>query len=50
MESPIGRVVERGFRLHRMKSLGVMFTLDDLTEEDLTVLEIIEAERPRQGG
>ena len=48
MDSPLGGLVRRCFRLLNAKTMGLTITLSDLTEEEFRVLEMIEAERTQQ--
>jgi len=50
MDSPNGALVRRCFRLLNAKGIGLTITLADITEEEFRVLELIEAERQKQGG
>ena len=45
LETGAGILVRRCFRLLSAKSLGIVLTLADITEEEFQVMEIIEAER-----
>jgi hypothetical protein len=47
-ETPNGILVRRCFRLLNAKSMGLAITLADITEEELRVMEVIEAERQGQ--
>lgn len=49
MEGPLGALIARCFRVRNLIDAGVRFGLDDLTVEEVQVLEIIEMERPRSG-
>jgi hypothetical protein len=44
METPNGLLVRRCFRLLNAKTIGITITLDDITEEEFRVMELIEAE------
>ena len=48
MDSPNGVLVRRCFRLLNAKAMGLTITLADITEEELRVMELIEAERQEQ--
>jgi hypothetical protein len=43
-----GVLVRRCFRLLNAKALGLAITLADITEEELRVMELIEAEKQEQ--
>ena len=43
MDTPSGALVRRCFRILNAKSMGLTVTLADITEEELQVLELIEA-------
>jgi len=45
METPNGILVRRCFRLLNAKAMGLTLTLNDITEEELRVMELIEAEQ-----
>jgi hypothetical protein len=45
MDTPNGSLVRRCFCILNAKSIGLTFTLADITEEEFRVLEQIEAER-----
>jgi hypothetical protein len=45
MDSPNGILVRRGFRLLHAKALGLTITLDDITEEEFRVMELIDGEQ-----
>ena len=47
-DTPNGMLVRRSFRLLNAKSMGLTITLDDITEEELRVMELIEAEKQEQ--
>ena len=47
-ETPNGILVRRCFRLLNAKAMGLTITLADITEEELRVVELIEAERQEQ--
>jgi hypothetical protein len=47
-DTPNGILVRRCFRLMNAKSMGLAITLADITEEELRVMELIEAERQEQ--
>jgi hypothetical protein len=47
LETGAGILVRRCFRLLSVKAMGITITLADITEEELQVMEIIEAERTR---
>ena len=47
-DTPNGILVRRCFRLLNAKSMGLTITLADITEEELRVMELIEAERQGQ--
>ena len=40
--------MRRSFRLLNAKSMGLTISLDDITEEELRVMELIEAEKQEQ--
>ena len=48
METPLGVLVRRAFRLLNAKTMGVTITLADLTEEEFRAMEMIETERQEQ--
>jgi len=48
MDTPNGTLVRRCFRILNAKNIGLSITLADITEEELRVLELIEAERQEQ--
>jgi hypothetical protein len=48
MDTPNGALVRRCFRILNAKNIGLTITLADITEEELRVLELIEAERQEQ--
>lgn len=45
MDSPNGALVRRCFRLLNAKGIGLTITLEDITEEEFRVLELVEIER-----
>lgn len=45
METPNGVLVRRAFRLLNAKGLGITITLEDVTEEEFRVMELIDAEQ-----
>ena len=45
MDTPNGILVRRSFRLLNAKVLGLTITLDDITEEEFRVMELIDAEQ-----
>ena len=47
-DAPNGVLVRRCFRLLNAKAMGLTITLADVTEEELRVMELIEAERQEQ--
>jgi len=47
-DTPNGVLVRRCFRLLNAKAMGLTITLEDITEEELRVMELIEAERQEQ--
>ncbi|HZT32771.1 MAG TPA: hypothetical protein VE999_01660 [Gemmataceae bacterium] len=47
-ETPNGVLVRRCFRLLNAKAMGLAITLNDITEEELRVMELIEAEKQEQ--
>ena len=47
-ETPNGILVRRCFRLLNAKAMGLTLTLNDITEEELRVMELIEAKREEQ--
>ena len=47
-ETPNGVLARRCFRLLNAKSMGLTITLADITEEELCVMEFIEAEKQEQ--
>jgi hypothetical protein len=47
-DTPNGILVRRCFRLLNAKSMGLTITLDDITEEELRVMELIEAVKQEQ--
>ena len=47
-DTPTGILVRRCFRLLNAKSMGLAITLNDITEEELRVMELIEAEKQEQ--
>jgi hypothetical protein len=48
METPNGVLARRCFRILNVKAMGLTITLADVTEEELRVMELIEAERQEQ--
>ena len=48
MDTPNGALVRRCFRILNARSIGLTITLEDITEEEFRVLELIEAERQEQ--
>lgn len=48
MDTPVGALIRRCFRLLNAKTMGLTVTLADITEEEFRVLELIEAERQEQ--
>jgi hypothetical protein len=44
-DTPNGILVRRCFRILNAKSMGLAITLADITEEELRVMELIEAEK-----
>ncbi len=48
LDTPNGALVRRCFRILNAKSIGIIITLSDITEEEFRVLELIEAERQEQ--
>jgi len=42
MDTPNGILVRRSFRLLNAKTLGLTITLDDVTEEEFRVMELID--------
>ena len=50
MGTPNGGLIRRCFRILNAKSIGLMITLADITEEEFRLLELIEAERQEQIG
>jgi hypothetical protein len=48
MDTPVGALVRRCFRLLNAKTMGLTITMADITEEEFRVLELIEAERQEQ--
>ena len=48
MDTPNGGLVRRCFRILNAKSIGLVITMSDITEEEFRVLELIEAERQAQ--
>jgi hypothetical protein len=47
-DAPNGVLVRRCFRLPNAKAMGLTLMLVDITEEELRVMELIEAERHEQ--
>jgi hypothetical protein len=45
MDSPNGILVRRCFRLLNAKAIGITIALDDITEEEFRVMELIEVEQ-----
>lgn len=45
MDSPNGILVRRCFRLLNAKAIGLTITLQDITEEELRVMELIDSEQ-----
>lgn len=45
METPNGVLVRRAFRLLNAKGLGITITLEDVTEEEFRVMELIDSEQ-----
>lgn len=45
MDTPNGILVRRSFRLFNAKAVGLTITLDDVTEEEFRVMELIDAEQ-----
>ena len=48
LETPNGILVRRCFRLLNAKSMGLVITLADITEEEFRTMELIETERQEQ--
>ena len=48
MDTPNGILVRRCFRLLNAKTIGLMITLADITEQEFRVIEVIEAKRQEQ--
>jgi hypothetical protein len=48
VETPNGILVRRCFRLFNAKSIGLLITLADITEEEIRVMELIETARSEQ--
>ncbi len=47
-ETPNGILMRRCFRLLNAKSMGLTITLADITEKELRVMELIQAEKQEQ--
>jgi len=45
MDSPNGILVRRCFRLLNAKTIGLTITLQDITEEEFRVMELIDSEQ-----
>ena len=45
MDTPNGILVRRSFRLFNAKAIGLTITLDDITEEEFRVMELIDVEQ-----
>jgi len=45
MDTPNGILVRRSFRLFNAKAIGLSITLDDITEEEFRVMEVIDVEQ-----
>jgi hypothetical protein len=45
MDSPNGILVRRCFRLLNAKNIGLTITLQDITEEEFRVMELIDGEQ-----
>ena len=45
MDTPNGVLVRRSFRLFNAKAIGLSITLDDITEEEFRVMELIDVEQ-----
>ena len=45
MDSPNGVLVRRCFRLLNAKTIGLTITLNDITEEEFRVMELIDSEQ-----
>ena len=45
MDTPNGVLVRRCFRLLNAKAIGLTITLDDITEEEFRVMELIDTEQ-----
>lgn len=45
METPNGVLVRRAFRLLNAKGIGLTITLEDVTEEEFRVMELIDTEQ-----
>jgi hypothetical protein len=45
MDTPNGILVRRSFRLFNAKTIGLSITLDDITEEEFRVMEMIDVEQ-----
>ncbi len=48
LDTPNGALVRRCFRILNAKSIGLIITLADITEEEFRVMELIEVERHEQ--
>ena len=44
MDTPNGILVRRSFRLFNAKAIGLSIALDDITEEEFRVMEVIDVE------
>ena len=49
LESGNGILVRRCFRILNAKQIGIAITLDDITEEEFQVIELIDAEKSEVG-